>query len=102
MCQQNNLTVSHQWRDRCGIQTAVFSSSSAIKWASLVAQMVKNLCAMQETGFEPCVGKMPWRRKWQPTPVFLPGESHGWRSLAGHSPLGHKESDTTETLHFGH
>ena len=37
-----------------------------------------------------------WRRKWQPTPVFLPGESHGWRSLVGCSPWGHTESDTTE------
>ena len=37
-----------------------------------------------------------WRRKWQPTPVFLPGEFHGQRSLAGYSPQGHKESDTTE------
>ena len=40
-----------------------------------------------------------WRRKWQPTPVFLPGESHGWRSLVGYSPQGRKESDTTERLH---
>src|SRR5574337_2205755 len=39
---------------------------------------------------------MHWRRKWQPTPVFLPGESHGWRSLVGCSPRGHTESDTTE------
>ena len=37
-----------------------------------------------------------WRRKWQPTTVFLPGESHGQRILAGHGPWGHKESDTTE------
>ena len=37
---------------------------------------------------------------WQPTPVFLPGESHGQRSLAGYSPWGHKELDTTERLHF--
>ena len=37
-----------------------------------------------------------WRRKWQPTPVFLPGESHGWRSLVGCSPWGRRESDTTE------
>ena len=37
-----------------------------------------------------------WRRKWQPIPVFLPGESHGQRSLAGHGPWGRKESDTTE------
>ena len=39
-----------------------------------------------------------WRRKWQPTPVFLPGESHGWRSLVGCSPWGRTESDTTERL----
>ena len=39
---------------------------------------------------------MPWRRKWQPTPVFLPGKSHGQRSLEGYSPWGHKESDRTE------
>jgi len=44
------------------------------------------------------VGKIPWRRAWQPAPVFLPGESHGQRSLAGYSPWGHKESDTTEQL----
>ena len=41
-----------------------------------------------------------WRRKWQPTPVFLPGKSHGWSSLVGYSPWGRKESDTTERLHF--
>ena len=42
----------------------------------------------------------PWRRKWQRTPVFFPGESHGQRSLVGYSPRGRKESDTTEWLHF--
>ena len=41
-----------------------------------------------------------WIRKWQPTPVFLPGESHGQRSLVSYSPWGRKESDTTEQLHF--
>ena len=53
-------------------------------------------------GFDAWVGKIPWRREWQPTPVFLPGEFHGQRSLAGYSPLGCKESDTTEwlLLHF--
>ena len=40
--------------------------------------------------------KIPWRRKWQPTPVFLPGDSHGQRTLAGYSPWGRKESGTTE------
>ena len=41
-----------------------------------------------------------WRRKWQPTSVFLPGKSHGWRSLVGYSPRGCKESDMTKRLHF--
>ena len=49
-------------------------------------------------GFHPWVGKIPWRRAWQPTPAFLPGESHGQRSLEGYSPWGRKESDTTERL----
>ena len=44
------------------------------------------------------MGKIPWRRAWQPTPVFLPRESHGQRSLVGYSPWGHKESDTTERV----
>ena len=47
-------------------------------------------------GFDPWVRKMPWRREWQPTPIFLPGKFHGQRSLAGYSPCGHKESATTE------
>ena len=48
-------------------------------------------------------GKTPWRRAWQPTPVFLPGDSHGPRSLVGHSPKGHRELDTTEvTQHAAH
>ena len=45
---------------------------------------------------------LPWRRKWQPTPVLLPGKSHGWRSLLGDSPWGCKESDMTERLHSLH
>ena len=45
---------------------------------------------------DPWVRKIPWSRKWQPIPVFLPGKFHGQRSLVGCSPWGHKESDTTE------
>ena len=48
--------------------------------------------------FDPWVRKIPWRRKWQPTPVFLPGEFHGQRSLAGYSPWGCKWWDTAEWL----
>ena len=51
--------------------------------ASLVAQMLKNPPAMEKCGFAPWVGKIPWRRLWQPTPVFLPEEVHGQRRLAG-------------------
>ena len=57
--------------------------------ASQVALVVKEpscQCRRQEMRFNPWVEKMPWRRMWQPTPVFLPGESHGQRSLAGYSP----------------
>ena len=50
--------------------------------------------------FDPWVRKILWRRKQQPTPLFLPRKSHGWRSLAGYSPWSHKESDRTEWLHF--
>ena len=64
-----------------------------------VALVVKNLPAnagrRKTCGFGPWVQKIPWRRAWQATPVFLPGESHGQRNLAGYSPWGHKESDST-------
>ena len=52
--------------------------------------------------FDSWVRKIPWRRKWQPTPVFLPTESHGQRSLVGYNPRGHKESDMTEQLPHTH
>ena len=55
---------------------------------------------MLDPGFNPWVGKISWRKKWQPTPVFLPGKSHGRWNLVGYSPWGRKESDTTERLHF--
>ena len=67
--------------------------------ASHMAQWVKDLPTMQETqetGFDSWVGKIPWRRAWQPTPISLPGESHGQRSLVGYSPLESQESDMTE------
>ena len=70
---------------------------------SQVALVVKNSPAnvgdIKRCGFDPWVGKNPWRRAWQPTPVFLPRESHGQRSLVGYGPWGHKESDTTEVTY---
>ena len=50
-------------------------------------------------GFDPWIGKIPWRRKWQPTPVFTPGKSNGQRSLVGYSQGNGKESDTTEHIY---
>ena len=74
-------------------------------WASEVVLVKKNpptnLGDIRDTRrpkrprFDPWVRKIPWRA-WQPTPVFLPGESHGQRSLAGYSQLGHKELEMTE------
>ena len=63
--------------------------------------MIKKLPASagdKRCGFDPWVGKIPRRRKWQPTPVFLPEKSHGKRILVGYSPWGLKESDATERL----
>ena len=66
-------------------------------WAFLVAQLVKNPPACRSPGFNPWVGKTPWRREQLPTPVFWPGEFHGL-----YSPWGRKESDTTERLSLSH
>ena len=65
--------------------------------------VVRNFCLQcrrhERLRFDPWVGKIPWRRKCPPTPVFLPGQSHGQRSLVGYSPWGRQESDMTEGLH---
>ena len=53
-------------------------------------------------GFHPWGGKIPWRRKWQPTPVFLPGASHGQGSLVAYRPWSHKEPDTSEETYRAH
>ena len=61
--------------------------------------MVKNRqCRIHE--FDPWIGKLPWRKEWLPAPVLLPGEFHEQKSLAGYSPWGLKESETTERLTF--
>ena len=62
--------------------------------------VVKRICLQcRRPGFDPRVRKIPWRRKWQPTPVFLPGESHGQRSLAGSSPWGRRVGQDCVTKH---
>ena len=66
-----------------------------IKRASQVVLLVKNLPAdagnLMRYGFDPWVGKISWGREWQSTPVFLPGESYGQRSLVGYSPWARKK-----------
>ena len=88
--------------------TSVFTiwvSLQGSPYIYMVTRWVKNLLAIQETQ-EKWVWSLsqrsPWRRVWQPTPVFLPGESHGQRSLAGYSPWGRQESDRTDWLTHTH
>ena len=69
-----------------------------VNGASLVAQLVENLPAMQETWIQFLGREDPLEKEMQPTPVFLPGKSHGWRSLTGYSPWGCTESNMTEQL----
>ena len=64
-----------------------------LRWYSICLQC-------RRPRFDPWVGKIPWRRKWQPTPVFLPGKSHGRWSLVGYCSWSRKGLDTTEWLHF--
>ena len=62
-----------------------------------VLQRINSICLQcGRPGLNPWFGKIPWRRKWQPAPVLLPGKFHGWRSLVGYSPQGRKELDLTE------
>ena len=75
------------------IACLTLNSGPLISGGSVVKE---SACWCRRHGFHLRVGKIPWRRKWQPTPVLLPGKPHGQRSLAGYSPRVCKESDTTE------
>ena len=75
-----------------------FDASLPGLWASLVAQLTKNPPAMQKTWVRSLGWKILWRREPLPTPVFLPGEFHGQKNLAGSSTWGCEESDMTEHL----
>ena len=77
-----------------------FTNSTTMTY--LVVQIVKNLPAMQETRVQSLLWEIPWRRKKEPTLVFMPGESHVQRKLADYSPWGHKESDMTEQITHTH
>ena len=80
------------------ISIALFHNlSSSVQWSN---DNLPLLLFNERPGFNPWVRKIFWRRKWQPTPVLLPGKCHGRRSLVGCSPWGCQELDTTERLHF--
>ena len=82
-----------------------FSMLICYKWELLRWHSGReSACQCRRCRFNPWVSKLPWRRQWQPIPIFLPEKSHGQRSLVGYSPWGHKESDMTERLgtHFLH
>ena len=79
-------------------QERIIKTHHAFLRGSLVAQTVRICLQCRRPRFDPQVGKIPWRREWQPTPVILPGEFHRQKSLVAYSPRDHKESDTTEPL----
>ena len=79
----------------CQHELAIGVHMSGLPGGSVVKNLVCSAEVAGDAGSIP-VGKIPWRRAWQPAPVFLSGESHGQRSLVGYSPQGRKESDMTE------
>ena len=100
------LTVSSLWKWP-GLVNAVYMSSFKNYFHLLTGSIFpggsdgKSICLQcRRPRFDPWVRKIPWRRQWQPTPVLLPGKSHGWRSVVGCNPWGRKESDMTERLLF--
>ena len=83
--------------DHCWSYSIIIYGSLCLEQASQVALAPVCHCRRPKRHwFDPWVGKISWRRKWHPTPVFLLGESHGQKSLVGYSPKGRKELDTTE------
>ena len=98
--QSNNLNVNelryynNLW-NLCSASCPCIKRSRASQVLLVVKSPPTSAVRLKKCGFDPWVGKIPWRRVWQPTAVFLPGESHGQGSLVGSSPRGN-ELDTTE------
>ena len=89
--------------DRGAWQATVHGVTKSYTWLHMIEGFPSGSdgkASVCNAGDDPWVGKIPWRRKWQPTPGFLPGKSHGLRSLVGYRPWGREESDMTEWLPF--
>ena len=95
LCMSEPWTVMSAWPIVRSTRNEVLALSRWLDGKESACQCRKR----RKCEFNPWVGKIPLRRAWQPTPVFLLGESHGQRTLAGYSPWVHKESDTTEHPH---
>ena len=94
-------TRTASWTSRCIICVPPGLSESSHLYLGLPRwpSGKESTCQCRRRGFYPWVGKIPWRRKWQPTPVFLPGKSHGQRGLVGYSPWGHRVRHDQVTEH---
>ena len=92
----NHVESPWAWHLQFRISEHYFSFLELPRWCSGKESTCQCPCKRQD--FDPWVGKIPWSRKWQPTPVFLPGKSHEQWRLASYSLRGHRESDTTEQL----
>ena len=99
-CSFRQLTKRAHLDNNCLFFCPLCPCNILMKGASLVAPTVKCLPTMRETQVQSLGQEDPLEKEMQPTPVFLPGKSHGLRNLLGYSPWGRKESDTTEWLHF--
>ena len=102
---KHSKIVSQSPEDNTQISWNRFQVVPVLTWdlvPLLLASQVKNLGILclqrRRCRLDPWVGKILWRREWEPTPIFLPEESHGQESLAGYSPRGCKESDLTEVM----
>ena len=102
ICNLNDILEGGQWfpRSEDSLVKVYPKYNRGCLLRFLVTQNSRVCLQCGRPKFNPWVRKIPWRRKWQPTPVFLPGKSNGRRRLAGYSPWGRKESDTTKWFHF--
>ena len=94
--------VTKSWTWLSNFTSSDWTTTALSKWLPRQHQWQRLACQCRRhkrCEFTPWIGKSPWRRAWQPTPVSLPGESHGQRSLAGYSPQGHKDSNWSNLAH---